>query len=162
MVPGAVTENQWTIGVTSIFLDALGLRPSKDNYQSMVSEPGNPKMSGERFNRLQAAVLTLSCGPVAPSDGVNASDVALIMRSCSANGTLLQPDHPAKAIDAQFSTAIAGAPGVLGQVWSTETLVPDPGGGSGWRFAYVLAAMVEHGLGRIVVLHRSPTVHRNR
>jgi hypothetical protein len=44
--PASLTENQWTIGVTSILLDAIGLRPSKDNYQSRVSEPGNPKMSG--------------------------------------------------------------------------------------------------------------------
>ena len=94
-------------------------------------------------------MLTLSCGPVAPSDGVNNSDVALIMRSCSANGTLLQPDHPAKAIDAQFSPAVTGAPGVLGQVWSSEVVVRDSSsrsrfGSNGFKFAYVLAAMVQH------------------
>ena len=100
--------------------------------------------AGERFNRLQAAVLTMSCGPVAPSDGVNNSDVALIMRSCSSNGTLLQPDHPAKAIDAQFSVAIAGAPGARGQVWSSEVRVADTSGGKGTTFSYVLAAMLEH------------------
>ena len=41
--PASLTENQWTIGVTSIFLDALGLRPSKDNYQSMVSCDGRDR-----------------------------------------------------------------------------------------------------------------------
>eukprot|EP01052_Picozoa_sp_SAG31_P008574 SAG31_NODE_436_length_15717_cov_5.420412_1_plen_1054_part_00 len=132
---------QWTIGVTSMLLHALGLRPSKDSYQSRFTEAGHPGMTGEKFNRLQAAVLTLSCGPVAPSDAVNSSDVALILRSCSANGTLLQPDQPAMAVDAQFAAAsVANAPGPVGEVWSTHTVIGEEGtGGGGWRFNYVLA-----------------------
>ena len=49
--PASLALNQWAIGVTSILLDALGLRPSKDNYQSKVSEPGNAKMSGASHAR---------------------------------------------------------------------------------------------------------------
>ena len=59
--------------------------------------------------KLQAAVLTMSTGPVCPSDGIGYSDVPLIMRSAAADGTLLQPDRPATAIDAYYDHRAFGA-----------------------------------------------------
>jgi len=53
----------------------------------------------EPYNRLQAVVSTLSKGPVAPSDKIGRSDAKLIMRSCAADGRLLQGDKPAMQLD---------------------------------------------------------------
>ena len=44
--------------------------------------------TNEPFNRLQAAVLSLSKGPVCPADAVGKSDSALIMRAAMVDGTL--------------------------------------------------------------------------
>ena len=77
---------------------------------------------GESHSRLQSAVLTLSKGPVAPSDAVGKSDVSLIMRSCMADGTLLQPSVPATRIDATFVSEALGD-GANGEMWSAETKV---------------------------------------
>ena len=55
-------------------------------------QPGNPYLDNptEPYNRLQAAVSTISAGPVAPSDMIGASNVPLIMMSCMKDGRLLQ------------------------------------------------------------------------
>lgn len=34
-------SDQWNVGTTSIFAHALGIAPSKDNYWSTASQPGN-------------------------------------------------------------------------------------------------------------------------
>ena len=91
----------------------------------------------------QAAVSTFSCGPVAPSDGIGFSDSSLIMKSCMADGTLLQvcacsrsllylhqnlgdqvltrlnilqPDRPATGMDAHFLNSAFGNLGANGRV----------------------------------------------
>ena len=77
-------SNQWQVGISSIFADALAIRPTKDNFWSVPTEsngkvPGTDqceapynnscgKLRGyglvnEPFNRLQAAVSTLTAGP---------------------------------------------------------------------------------------------------
>ena len=94
--------DQWKIGISSLFCHALDIAPSKDNYWSTLVQKGCPRGTKEPYNRLQAAVLTLSTGPVAPGDAVGASNPDLIMRSCNAEGRLLMPDRPATAINAQF------------------------------------------------------------
>lgn len=56
----------------------------QDSFWSSYWQPGNP-YGEERFEpyaRLQAAVTTLSAGPVAIADGVDLTDVALVLRSC--------------------------------------------------------------------------------
>ena len=67
----------------------------KDNYWSTEYQAGNPYGASrfEPYSRLQAAVSTLSTGPVAPSDGLGFSDPALILRSCMSDGALLQVWH---------------------------------------------------------------------
>ena len=81
--PGEDTE-QWRIGGQSLLFSALGLAPSKDGFWSTSVQPGNPYGDGstEPTPRLQAAVLTLSRGPVAVADGIGYSDADLIMKSC--------------------------------------------------------------------------------
>jgi hypothetical protein len=83
--PGEDTE-QWRIGGQTMLFTALGLASSKDAFWSTTEQPGNPygENNTEPAPRLQAAVLTLSKGPIAVADGIGFSDTALIMKSCRA------------------------------------------------------------------------------
>ena len=46
-------------------------------------------------------------GPVAPSDPVGGTDVELVLKSCAADGKLLQPDRPATYPDAAIRSLAA-------------------------------------------------------
>lgn len=129
---------QWNIGITSMFAYAVGLAASKDNYWSTQYQPGNPygPSRNEPFNRLQAAVSTFSTGPVAPSDAVGMSDAALILRSCMQDGTLLQPDTPATAIDAYYIQLAFNNGGPQGQVWTAQTFL------GSFVFSYILSITI--------------------
>ena len=37
-----VSKTQWKIGISSLFVDSVGLAPFKDNFWSTSSQPGNP------------------------------------------------------------------------------------------------------------------------
>ena len=111
-------SDQWDIGRSSLFADALGLAPAKDSYWSSNAQQQPPDgaccgagcgkcggpSTGRRdfYSRLNSAVSTLSTGPVAYSDRLGSEDRTAILRSCMANGTLLQPSRAATAIDATF------------------------------------------------------------
>lgn len=49
---------------------------------------------------MHSAVSTLSSGPVTPADGIGYSDAALIHRSCTSSGRLLQPSRGLTTVDA--------------------------------------------------------------
>ena len=72
------------------YIHLQGLAPSKDSFWSTSAQPGSPydgtEFAEEPFPELQAAVTSLSAGPVAPSDGVDYADAALILRCCRADG----------------------------------------------------------------------------
>lgn len=72
---------------------------------------------------LQSVVSTLSKGPVAPSDKIGRSDVALIMKSCAKDGTLLQGDKPAMKVDSNHIQAAFQCDncGPKGELWATTT-----------------------------------------
>jgi hypothetical protein len=135
-------SNQWNIGTTAILAHAVGIAPSKDNYWSTPIQKGThygPSTS-EPHGALQSAVLSLSDGPVCPSDAVNASNASLILHACDASGRLLRPDRPAAAIDAMFvSKAFGGA--LKGEVWATHANV------SGAKYSYVLVPMLKSSYG---------------
>lgn len=66
---------QWKIGVTSMFAHALNIAPFKDTFWTTSHQPGNPYgLKYEPYPNLQAAIATLSTGPVGPSDAVGESD----------------------------------------------------------------------------------------
>ena len=148
--------DQWKpIGTTGIFAWSVAIAPTKDNYWSTDKQPGAAYSDyltvSEPYNRLQAAVSTLSKGPVAPSDKIGASDAKLIMKSCAMDGKLLQGDKPAMTLDSLHkrkafgttaSTSAASAarapgaeadvatikaelasrlPGVSDEIWATST-----------------------------------------
>jgi hypothetical protein len=122
--------DQWKpLGTTGIFAWAVAIAPTKDNYWSTDVQTGSAygdfAKIKESYNRLQAAVSTLSKGPVAPSDKIGRSDVALIMKSCAADGKLLQGDKPAMVIDASHAHH-AFSPGHSGGQMCRITVTPDP------------------------------------
>lgn len=133
-------NDQWIMGLSSLFLDSLALRPTKDNYFSTDSQ-GNGQKGVERYNRLQAVVSTLSTGPVFPSDAINDSDVGLILRACMADGRLLRPDRAATNLDSNIlAKAVARADGTQepGEVESTTVTLATPS--ANLTYTYVLAA----------------------
>jgi len=98
------------VGTTSLLGWALGVAPSKDNYWSVANESGDPyRGATEPYSEMQSAISALSTGPVATSDKPGSADVDLIMRTCTAEGRLLQPSRPASAIDACFAGDAFGA-----------------------------------------------------
>ena len=130
-------NDQWrALGVTSIFGHAIAVKPTKDNFWTKDNAPKSPKYGTvqERYNRLQSAVSTLSTGPVAPSDKIGYSDVALIMKSTTAGGKLLAPDTPATLIDSAFYKMAGIGNGPTGSVWAATTFL------NGAEYKYVLAA----------------------
>jgi hypothetical protein len=126
-------NEQWRVGTTSLFLDALGLRPTKDSFWSNSSHinattKGKPEKRREPYVRLQAAVSTLSTGPVFISGPIGSWDAPLIMRACRKDGRLLQPDRAAVAVDASILARAGfseGGGGVVnaeaGEVWASTS-----------------------------------------
>eukprot|EP00041_Stephanoeca_diplocostata_P005931 m.71454 g.71454 ORF g.71454 m.71454 type:complete len:825 (-) comp16082_c0_seq11:633-3107(-) len=131
-----LTEDNWRIGLASIFAWSIAVIPAKDGYWTTPEQPGNPYDDNrtEPYGHLHGAVATLSRGPVSPADKIGLFNRDTIMRSCMDDGTLLQPDFPATAIDREIKQIALGEGGPLGEVWSTSTTV------SGWVFGHVLAA----------------------
>lgn len=137
-------NSQWNIGTSSILLHALGINPYKDNFWTTVTQPGNPYARKEINPPLQSVVATLSTGPVGPSDMLDHANATLIMRSCNADGKLLQPSRPAMTLSGEI---LAGAFGgssmnaVNGIIWSTVSEIPF--GQSHLVFGHILAIEVD-------------------
>ena len=125
-VPGSRgTPHNWNIGGSSILAHALALAPFKDNFWTNSSEPGGSCGNAvEPGVVLHSAVSTLSAGPVTPSDGIGFSNVELIMRSCRADGTLLQPSRPTTYIDAYIQGMATEQWLPSGHVWSSYSEIP--------------------------------------
>ncbi|XP_064616875.1 uncharacterized protein LOC135480876 [Liolophura sinensis] len=129
-------EDQWKIGISSLFADAVGLAPFKDTFWTTQTQPGNPYHGRQETQPgLNAVVATLSTGPVGPSDMIGGTNVSLLMRCCNADGLILKPSKPATAIDAQLLQAsFQDGRGPDGEVWSTYTQI------SGQFYGIILAA----------------------
>lgn len=126
----------YNIQTSSLLGWSLGLRPSKDVFFTTDNAPDNPYI--KRLNKnhptvpgvdleLNALIATLSTGPVAMGDGAGATNRALIMRSCTEDGSLLQPEKPLTGIDAMYDgrgRPPGGIPIAGGaQVWTTYSEV---------------------------------------
>ena len=116
--------NNWNVGGSSLLFYAMGLRPSKDNFWSgdgqkrqLDFRQTNPGTDGE----LNAILATMSRGPVGLSDGAGQHNVTRIMRTCAADGTILQPERPMTPIDATYRMVLSHAERQLttAAVWST-------------------------------------------
>jgi hypothetical protein len=117
---------------------ALGLLPFKDVFWSTSHQPGNPyNRSVEEKPGLEAAISTLTAGPVSPGDGIGFMDRELILRSCNADGLLLKPSRPIAPVDRTFLARAFGAEhGPDGVVLTTYAHV------AGLRFDILLGAVL--------------------
>ena len=87
----------------------------------------------EEAPELHAISALLSTGPVSPSDGVDGADVGLLMTLCRADGLLLKPDKPARAIDAKWLGVVFNSSAPTGTLWSTSTTLEN------FTWGYVLS-----------------------
>merc|ERR1712228_97673 len=135
-------NDQWQIGISSIFASSLDIMPSKDSYWSQNDAQSGHYAVGtnESHNRLQSAVLSLSNGPVTFSDRIGYSNASLIMKCCMASGLLLRPDVSATMIDKYFlyksGLNTSNAMGVDGRIWSTYSVIGD---NEFYKYLYVFA-----------------------
>lgn len=118
-------NEQWILGMSSLFLDSLELRPTKDNFFS-TDHQGDGSQGTERYSRLHGLISTLTNGPIFPSDAINCSDPALILRACMSDGTLLRPERAATNIDSNIlDKALARGTGLKepGEIETTTSTV---------------------------------------
>jgi hypothetical protein len=117
------TKPQWNIGITSMFVYALGIVPFKDVLWSTSVQPGSPYSSNatEKLPDRQILIATLSTGPVAPGDGINFTNIERLMRCCRQDGLILKPDRPITTINELAADWVANDGVSQGEVYSTET-----------------------------------------
>jgi hypothetical protein len=72
-------------------------------------QPDNPYNASEPSPGLNAAIATLSTGPVYPADKIGYTDVALLARSHRSDGLILKPDRPAFSLDISYLYRAFGA-----------------------------------------------------
>ena len=119
----------WNLGGSSILVHAVGLAPFKDSFWTSTRQPGSS--CGDTLNPdvwRAAAVATLSTGPVTIGDGAAYVNRSLTMRSCMADGRLLQPDRPATYSELYLQhRAGLGAAALDGHLWTTYSTVGSAG-----------------------------------
>ena len=131
--------NNWQIGISSMFLNAVGIRPFKDNFWTTSHQSGyNFGNINETQLELVNMVATMSMGPVGPSDKLNHTDPVGLMRCCNAEGLILQPSYPPTLIDQEIRNAAFSDHHQENQIWSTSSLV------SGYFFGIIMALDVKH------------------
>jgi hypothetical protein len=115
---------QWTIGISSMFADAIGLAPFKDVFWSTASQPGAANYTPTAHEiqaRREIAIATLSTGPVSPGDGIHYANYDKIMQCCRADGLIFKPDQPITMINILISDWALNDGVSQGEVYSTKT-----------------------------------------
>lgn len=99
--PGLKPKNndQYKIGITAMFADALNLAPSKDTFWSTSEQPGNPYKGFEKAPYLQTLIATLSGGPVGPGDGIAFANSSLLKKCCDSDGKILRGSQSLTIMD---------------------------------------------------------------
>ncbi|XP_050418353.2 uncharacterized protein LOC126831744 [Patella vulgata] len=132
-------SDHWRIGYSSIFAEAMGIAPFKDNFWTTHDEPGNTYNGTEPNGALQALIATMSTGPVGPSDEIGKTNASLLMRCCNADGLILKPSVPFTAINKQIQQMAFGNNfGPNGDIYSSYTDI------SGYKFGVILAANMKN------------------
>ncbi len=127
------------------------MKPSKDVFFSTANLPNNPYWDWRDYDyptvpgmdlALNAAIVTLSTGPVAIEDGPNNTNRSLVMRSCREDGLLLTPEKPLTAIDAMCDGRRPPPGGFAdagyAQVWSTYSEISS-GRGAAHRYHMLMS-----------------------
>lgn len=114
---------QWAIGISSIFVDAIGIAPFKDVLWSTSEQPGNPYETSARevLPDREILIATLSTGPVGPGDGILYINAERIMKCCRQDGLILKPDRPLTMINALISDWALNNGVSQGELYSTQT-----------------------------------------
>jgi hypothetical protein len=114
---------QWAIGISSMFADAMGIAPFKDVFWSTSLQPGSHYgiEAHEVLPEREILIATLSTGPVGPGDGINFTNVERIMKCCRKDGLILKPDRPLTTINALISDWAIYNSVSQGELYSTRT-----------------------------------------
>ncbi|CAF4210806.1 unnamed protein product, partial [Rotaria sordida] len=114
---------QWTIGISSMFVDAIGLAPFKDVFWSTSLQPGSPYKPNakEVLPEREILIATLSTGPVSPGDAINYTNTQHIMKCCRGDGLILKPDQPLTMINRLVSDWAFYDGVSQGELYSTRT-----------------------------------------
>ena len=114
---------QWAIGISNMFADAIGLAPFKDVFWSTSLQPGAPYKPDPRevLPEREILIATLSTGPVGPGDAINYTNVQTIMKCCREDGLILKPDRPLTMINALTSDWAFYKGVSQGELYSTRT-----------------------------------------
>jgi hypothetical protein len=114
---------QWAIGISSMFADAIGLAPFKDVFWSTSKQPG--KSYGPNTEEVlpdrEILIATLTTGPVGPGDAINYTNIERIMKCCRKDGLILKPDRPLTTINALISDWALYNSVSQGELYSTRT-----------------------------------------
>ncbi|CAF3945609.1 unnamed protein product [Rotaria sordida] len=118
---------QWTIGISSMFVDALGLAPFKDVFWSTSLQPDAPYDPSpmEILPEREILIATLSTGPVGSGDAINYTNVSRVMKCCRQDGLILKPDRPLTMINTLISDWAFYNNVSQGELYSTRTTIND-------------------------------------
>ncbi len=116
-------EDQWSIGISSIFADAIGLAPFKDVFWSTSIQPGAnyTPTPQEVLPDREITVATLSTGPVSSGDSIYYANYENIMSCCRADGLIYKPDRPLTMINRLIADWALFASVSQGELYSTST-----------------------------------------
>jgi hypothetical protein len=117
------TKPQWAIGISSMFVEAIGVAPFKDVLWSTSFQPDAPYKNSPRevLPEREILIATLSTGPVGPGDAINYTNVERIMKCCRQDGLILKPDRPLTMINTLASDWALYNGASQGELYSTRT-----------------------------------------
>lgn len=93
----------------------LGLTPFKDVFWSCGTDPAH-------HSELEAALATLSVGPVGIGDRLGTADRDLVLRTCLSDGTIVRPDVPIAATDRTLRDGVDQDGLLVGTTWVDHPL----------------------------------------
>jgi hypothetical protein len=128
----------WRVGVSSLIVWAAGGFPSKDTLwtsnNAKFSVGGCPWTPDHETPAaaLHVVIALMSTGPVGISDMEGGTNVTLIKRAITEDGTLLKPSKPISLVDSGLAATSVGngneaaLPGPSGEIYSTYSAATPP------------------------------------
>lgn len=122
--------HSWDVGVSSLIVWAAGAFPSKDTL--WTSDNGKFPVPGCKWSPdhesvaapLHVVIALMTTGPVGISDMISGTNVSLIKRTITEDGTLLKPAKPLSSVDAALAAG-RGTSADLALPESTATAAPN-------------------------------------
>ena len=139
-----LSERNWAIGGSAVFVWGAGLLPYKDTFQTTTYRahnhlssvrgdpahhiaPNVPVDVSEEAPLLHALASILSAAPVAFGDCMRApTNMSILGVLSRQDGTLLKPDVPIRSVDHTWLQKVFGTPGPAAEeLWPTSTQMGD-------------------------------------